>query len=593
MSVRPIRIGNFSGYLGDRMTALDEVLAGDPVDVVMGDYLAEVTLAILAESHRKGRAGYVAYFLRQLRPHLGTIAERGIKVVTNAGGFDPAGLATAVRELAAGDGIPLRVAYVEGDAVLDRLDEFRADGLALEHLDTGAPLADWGFEPIAANAYLGGFGIAAALQAGADIVVTGRVTDASLTAGPAAWWHGWSPDDYDALAGAVTAGHIIECGAHATGGNFSGFRSVPGMVKPGFPIAEIAADGSSVITKHGRDGGTVTVDTVIAQLVYEIQGPRYLNPDATVHLDTVRLEQVGPDRVAIGPVTGSAPPPTTKVATFAEVGYQMVQFLFCSAPDVAEKVALLRAQLHAHLDDRVDQLDVTPLGTAAEDPASQWEATVPIRVMATARTSEQLRGFTQVMGSIYLQGFPGFFHDTHSPRVTTPWPRIDYWPALLPTDRLLHRAVFEDGTTVDAPVATGAEPSPQPVHPEPPELAVGATRRVPLGTVAYARSGDKGGNCNIGVWLPREIEGPEAWEWLRRALSTENIRALLPEAKDCRVIRHEFPELRAVNLVLVGLLGNGGSSNLRVDQVGKSVGEYLRAKHVPIPETVLDGIGRR
>lgn len=588
MSERPpIRIGNFSGYLGDRFTAIEEALAGDPVDVLMGDYLAEVTLAGMATAHRQNpeRGGYAPSFLRQLAPHLQAIAERGIKVVTNAGGFDPAGMAAAVRGLVGDAGVALRVAHVEGDNLLGRLDEFHADGFALENLDTSAPLKDWGVEPIAANAYLGGFGIAEALRAGADIVITGRVTDASLTVGPAAWWHGWTPDDWDALAGAVTAGHIIECGAHATGGNFSGFLTVPGMARPGFPIAEVAADGSSVITKHARDGGMVTVDTVTAQLVYEIQGPRYLNPDATVHLETVQLTQVGPDRVAIGPVTGSPPPVTAKVAVFAPIGYEISTMLFCTSPHVDEKVALLREQLGMLLDDVVDELDVTALGTAAPDPATQWEATVPIRVIATARERDQLRGFPAAVGSLYLQGFPGFHHDGHAQSAREPWPRIDYWPALVPAEVLVHRAVLDDGTVLDAPTpsrsATDDEIA-QPRHAEPSPAASADGRRVLLGDLAHARAGDKGGNSNVGIW----VSDPAHWEWLRATLSSEGLRALMPEAADLGVVRHEFPRLRAVHFVLQGLLGTGGSSNLRVDQIGKSVGEYLRSKQVAAPSDV-------
>ncbi|MCE3553617.1 DUF1446 domain-containing protein [Pseudonocardia sp. RS11V-5] len=581
MNERSVRIGNFSGYLGDRFTAIDEAMAGDPVDVLMGDYLAEVTLASLAADRR----GYVDYFRKQLRPHLATIAERGIKIVTNAGGFDPAGLAAALREDLAEDGVDLTVAHVEGDNVLDRLGEFHTDGHAMEHLDTGAPLKDWGVEPIAANSYLGGFGIAEALRAGADIVVTGRVTDASLTAGPAAWWHGWTPDDWGPLAGAITAGHVIECGAHATGGNFSGFMQVPGMVKCGFPIAEVAADGSCVITKHARDGGMVTVDTATAQLLYEIQGPRYLNPDATVHFDSIRLEQVGKDRVAIAPVVGSPPPPTAKVAVFAQIGWQISQMLFCTSPNVTEKVALLRDQLRAQLEGHVDQLDVTPLGTAAEDPHSQWEATVPIRVMATARAAEALKQFPPAVGSLYLQGFPGFHHDGGAQPVRAPWPRIDYWPALLPAELVPNTAVLADGTRLEAPVSSRwatPEELAQGRSPEPP-AATTSGRRMPLGTLTYARAGDKGGNSNVGIWAP----DPAHWEWLRSTLSTAAIRALLPEAKDCDVVRHEFPHLRAVHVVLKGLLGTGGSSNLRVDQIGKSVGEYLRSKYVTVPEELL------
>ena len=263
---------------------------------------------------------------------------------------------------------------------------------------------------------------------------------------------------------------MIECGAHATGGNFSGFRTVPGMIRPGFPIGEIAADGSWVITKHARDGGTVTVDTVTAQLLYEIQGPRYLNPDVTVHLDTVQLTEEGPDRVAIGPVTGSPPPPTAKVAVFAPIGYEISTMLFCTAPDVEGKVALLRDQLRAAAGGPRRPARRHPARRRRDDPATQWAATVPIRVIATAREEEPLRRFAPAVGSLYLQGFPGFHHDGHAARASEPWPRIEYWPALLDSALLDHHAVLDDGTRVEVPRASRTatpDETAQPVHPEP------------------------------------------------------------------------------------------------------------------------------
>jgi len=585
---RPIRIGDFSGYLGDRFTALDEALAGDPVDVLIGDYLAEITLAALSARHRQDPArGYVEYFVDQVRPHLGTLAERGIRLVANAGGFNPAALAARLRELAEADGAPLRIAHVDGDNVLDRLDELRRAGNRLEHLDTGATLAEWGAEPLAANAYLGGWGIAAALEAGADVVLCGRVTDASLTAGPAAWWHGWSPGDWDQLAGAVLAGHIIECGPHATGGNFSGFTAVPNPQVPGFPIAEIAADGTSTITKHTGDGGTVTTDTVTAQLVYEIQGPRYLNPDVTTHLDHVALTQDGPDRVRVSGAAGSPPPPTTKVAVFGHVGYQVVNTVFATGLDIDAKVELLRAQLSRNLPDGIDDLDITRLGSPAPDPATQWEATTAVRVMATARDREPLERFDAArrIGSLYLQSIPGFFHDGAGTLTSAPRPRIEYWPALLPMTEIAHRAVLPGGSTVDVKVPETAPAQPQPDHPEPTPPDTTGTRLAPLGLLAHARSGDKGGNSNVGLWVSDE----RAWPWLRRTLTTAELRRLLPEVADLQVVRHEFPRLRAVHFVLRGLLGTGGSANLRADQIGKAVGEYLRAKHVPVPADLLPG----
>jgi hypothetical protein len=589
---RAVRIAGFSGYLGDRFTGLSDVLAGDEIDILIGDYLAEITVAALSAQYTRNPArGYVGYFLDQLRPHLADIASRGHRVVVNAGGFNPAGLADAVRAAIAEAGVALRVAHVEGDDVLERLPELQAAGHALANLDSGAPLADWGHTPIAANAYLGAWGIAQALGRGVDIVICGRVTDASLTAGAAAWWHGWSTTDWDRLAGAVVAGHIIECGAHATGGNFSGFTSVPGVREPGFPIAEVAADGSSVITKHRAQGGEVTVDTVTAQLVYEIQGPRYLNPDVTVHLEGVRLERVGPDRVTVTGTTGSPPPPTTKVAMFARIGYQVVSTVFVTGLDVAAKVDLLRAQIAALVEPGVIDLNVTPIGTVTENPGTQWAATTAVRIMATARESAPLspRNFATRISALYLSSIPGFYQDTGAQRGGEPQVRVDYWPGTLATDAVRHTLVLDDGTrlAIAPPVAT--EVVAQFGHPEPPDTPVttAPTRRVPLGTVAHARSGDKGGNSNVGVWVGDDA----AWPWLRHELSTARLRELLPEAKGLEIVRHEFPLLRAVHFVLRGLLGTGGSSNLRVDQVGKAVGEYLRAKHVDVPVELLAARG--
>ncbi|MFI2478676.1 acyclic terpene utilization AtuA family protein [Nocardia xishanensis] len=588
MSRRPIRIASFSGYLGDRFTALDDVMTGDEFDVVVGDYLAEITLAALSAQRAKNPAGgYVRYFLEQLRPHIAQIADQGCKVVVNAGGFNPAGLAEAVRTLIGEAGIFLRVAHIEGDNVLARLPQLHAEGHALENMDSGSPLADWGFEPIAANAYLGAWGIAAALRGGADIVICGRITDASLVVGAAAWWHDWDIEDWDQLAGAVVAGHIIECGGQATGGNFSGFTTIEGVLEPGFPIAEVAEDGSCVITKHCKDGGEVTVDTVTAQLVYEIQGPLYLNPDVTVHLEGVRLHQAAPDRVLVGGAAGSPPPPTTKVAVFAEIGYQVVLTVFATGLDVQDKVDLLRAQITALAEPGIIDLDVTPIGTVAQNPDTQWDATVAVRVIATARQRDPLtfRNFASRISGLYLSSFPGFYQDTGAQRVMDPQVRIDYWPALLPTSALDHVVVFDDGTcmTIAPPAVT--EVVRQPSHPEPSatQMAPMATRQVPLGTIAHARSGDKGGNSNVGIWVGTDA----AWLWLRYELTTERLRSIMPEVKGLDIVRHEFPHLRAIHFVLRGLLGTGGSSNLRVDQVGKAVGEYLRAKHVDIPTHLL------
>ncbi|MBV8966525.1 MAG: DUF1446 domain-containing protein, partial [Mycobacteriaceae bacterium] len=275
-----VRIGNCSGFYGDRLSAMREMLTGGDLDYVTGDYLAELTMLILARDRAKApERGYAKTFLAQLEECLGLAHDRGVRIVANAGGLNPAGLADAVRALATRLGVPASVAHVEGDDLLSRAGEL-------------------GFgNPLAANAYLGAWGIVECLTSGADVVVTGRVTDASVTLGPAAAHFGWSRTDYDQLAGAVAAGHIIECGAQATGGNYAFFTEIDEPTHPGFPIAEIRADGSAVITKHPGTGGGVTVGTVTAQLLYEIAGARYANPDVTLRVDSIELAQDGEDRV--------------------------------------------------------------------------------------------------------------------------------------------------------------------------------------------------------------------------------------------------------------------------------------------------------
>src|SRR5271166_379885 len=344
---RPVRIGNCSGFYGDRASAMAEMARSGGIDVLTGDYLAEVTMLILGKARAKDSAkGYAATFLPQLDTALEHLVANGIRLVVNAGGLNPEGLAAATRELIARRGYDLRVSHIGGDDVFPRLDALLGAGHSLPHLTSGEPLSSWPHQPLTANAYLGGLGIARALNHGADIVITGRVADASPIVGAGAWWWSWTHADYDALAGAVAAGHVIECGPQATGGNFSGFRTIADLVQPGFPIAEIAADGSSVITKNPGTGGAVTQDTVTAQLLYEIGDPAYLNPDVIAHLDTAELTDLGDDRVRISGVRGSAPPVTTKVAITGIGGWQNSVLLALTGANLDEKAALVEQSVN-------------------------------------------------------------------------------------------------------------------------------------------------------------------------------------------------------------------------------------------------------
>ncbi|WP_282947207.1 acyclic terpene utilization AtuA family protein [Cellulomonas endometrii] len=582
---RPVRIGNFSGFLGDRFTALSEMLHGGEVDVVMGDYLAEATMAGVTSALRGDlegqRAFYASPFLAQIEPELGFIADKGIKVVVNAGAFNPCGLAEALRGLIADHGLSLTVAYIDGDDVLATLPDMQHRG-ELRHLDTGGLLDVSDRRVVAANAYIGGWGITTALRAGADIVITGRVADASLVTGPAAWWHDWNLDDWDRVAGAVVAGHVIECGPQPSGGNFSGFLQVPDRVVLGFPVAEVAHDGSSVITKHPGAGGAVTVNTVTAQLLYEIQGVRYLNPDVIVHMDTVSVTQEGPDRVRVSGIVGSPAPLTTKIGIFAEHGYKSTFYGFVTGLDHEQKVALLEEQLRGIADSlQVSELRLRPLGRPVVDPASQWQATMAVFISAAAADKDTLQALHAGFMGLGLSSYPGWYADG-SLNITA---RTEYLPGLMLQSTVSQVVHLPDGAAVEAPVVPGAEYHGQKQHPGATGIASARTEdevTLPLGALVYARSSDKGANCDLGVWAA----DPTAANWLIRFLTTNRLRELLHEPADVTIERYELANLNGLAFVLRGHLGTSGASNLDVDTLGKALSEFLRARLVRVPADV-------
>ncbi|MGK5554925.1 acyclic terpene utilization AtuA family protein [Actinomadura kijaniata] len=566
----PLRIGNASGFYGDRLTAVREMLEGGPLDVLTGDYLAELTMLILGRGRLKDPGGgYAATFLRQMEDTLGLAAERGVKIVTNAGGLNPRGLADRLRELADRLGVRVRVAHVEGDDLLPR-----ARQLGLADPRYGPPLT--------ANAYLGAWGIAECLRAGADIVVTGRVTDASLVVGPAAAHFGWARDDWDALAGATVAGHVLECGAQATGGNYAFFREISGERPPGFPLAEIHPDGSSVVTKHEGTGGAVTVETVTAQLLYEIGPPHYAGPDVTARFDTVRLRQDGPDRVAIGGVRGTPPPPTTKVCLNHLGGHRNEMTFVLTGLDVEAKAAFARQRVEAAFGDRRPaRVEWTLIGAAAPDPATQGAATALLRCAVLDPDADKVgRAFSGAVVEQALAGYPGFTM-TSPPGKGSPYGV--YTPAFVPNAEIEHVAVLPDGERVIVPPTPVTAPLPEPADAPVPAPPPGPTVRAPLGRVAGARSGDKGGDANIGVWARTDAQ----WRWLEAFLTAERLTELLPETREHRVARHVLPNLRAVNFVVEGLLQEGVSASTRFDPQGKALGEWLRSRLVDIPEAVL------
>ncbi|MEW2379356.1 acyclic terpene utilization AtuA family protein [Micromonospora sp. NPDC047812] len=568
-----LRVGNASGFYGDRFAAWREMLDGGELDVLTGDYLAELTMLILGRDRlRDPSLGYAKTFLRQMEGCLGTALDRGVRIVTNAGGLNPAGLAAAIGSLADRLGLTVRVGHVEGDALA------RPDALT-------------------ANAYLGAYGIAACLDGGADVVVTGRVTDASLVVGPAIARFGWGRDDLDALAGATVAGHLVECGAQVTGGNFSFFTELPdGGRRPGFPVAELHPDGSCVITKHPGTGGAVTVETVTAQLLYEVGGPAYLGPDVVTRLDTVELGADGPDRVRVSGVRGTPPPGTLKVGVNNLGGFRnSMTFVLCGL-DIPAKAALVRGQVEAAVGTEGLEfvLARTDHADAVETEAASALLHVHLRDGDKARAG---RAFSSAAVELALASYPGCTLTT-LPGDATPYGV--FTADAVPQDAVPHVAVLPSGELVPIPPparTAGPPDGPAPAATTPAADPTGATtpaadppadrptRRAPLGELVGARSGDKGGDANLGVWARTDA----TWSWLRGWLTTARLRELLPETAPLTVERYELPNLRAVNFVVRGLLGQGVAASTRFDPQAKALGELLRSRLVDLPAELTPG----
>jgi hypothetical protein len=581
----PLRIANCSGFFGDRISAAREMVDGGPIDVLTGDWLAELTMGVLLKQQRRSPAsGYAGTFLTQLEDVLADCLARGIKVVSNAGGLNPEGCAEAVRELAVRLGVEVRVAVVSGDNATASFRQAQLQGWPAPHLDTAAPFSDLGADLDVANAYLGCWGIAEALAAGADVVITGRVVDAALVVGPAAWHFGWQRDDWDQLAGAVAAGHVIECGAQATGGNFSFFQQVPGLERAGFPLAEIHADGSSVITKHPGTGGAVTVETVTAQLLYEIDGPAYLTPDVVARFDGLELVQAGLDRVALSGARGQPAPDTVKVGAVCHAGFRSSTTFVLTGLDVQAKADLAQRALWAAVPGGQEVFRETRtrlIRADRADPASMEEAVALLTVSVAAADAAPVALFGRAAVATALASYPGL-HLTAPPASASGY--TVFWPTLMPAEDFTQEVSFEGRSwTVKGPAQRQPPPrvrvSPRPAPADEP------TVRVPVGTLVGSRSGDKAGNATLGLWAQDDT----THAWLRSWWDEEQVRRLVPEAAACPVRLWELSSLRAVGCTIVGLLGLGVAASLDLDSQAKGLGEYVRARLVDVPARLVQG----
>lgn len=585
MSDEVIRIANCSGFYGDKLSAAKEMVEGGPIDVLTGDYLAELTMSILyAQKLKNENTGYVGTFLKQLRDVLVPCQEKNIKIVSNAGGLNPQAMAQAVEELARDLGIEVKVAYIDGDDLIPRLEDLAAAGETLTNIDTGVDLKTAGNAPVTANAYLGAWGIKQALDQGADVVICPRVTDAAVVIGPAAWKFNWSRTDFDALAGALAAGHIIECGCQAVGGNYAFFQEVPSFKNVGYPIAEIKADGSFTIAKHPGTGGLISVGTVTAQLLYEIGSPAYLNPDVIAHFDTLKIEQAGEDRVRVSGCRGSTPPPTHKVCINTSGGFRNGMEILLTGLDIEEKAKIFADALFDNVGgrDQFDSVTEQLIRSDHEDPATNEQAFASLRINVKSKDQKLVgRMFTAKIIELALANYPGF---TSRGGAGGGAPFIIHWPALIDAKHITE-TVHIDGQSSDIKPTSQLgleEVHYQKVPIDIPPMPEGAPVRIPFGRLFGTRSGDKGGAANVGVWAKTD----EAYGFLHHFLTVEKLKELMPETAEFDIDRFDLPNIRSLNFFIKDILGEGVSSSTRVDGQAKSMGEYLRAKYIEVPDSL-------
>lgn len=586
MARERLRIGGASGAWGDSPGALGQLLRAG-VDVLMMDYLAEVTMSLLARARLKDpTAGYPPDAVADLAPHLPELARTGTRVVTNAGGVNPQGCAAALRAACAQAGVELAIAVVEGDYVLPHLPRLRAAGLTDA---AGAPLPP---RLLSANAYLGALPIRTALDAGAQIVITGRCADSALALGALMHAFGWAADDYDRLAAGSLVGHVLECGPQATGGLHTDWRAVPDWAGIGYPIADCAPDGSFVLTKPPGTGGLVTPATVAEQVLYEMGDPAaYRLPDVVVDLTGVTVEPAGPDAVRVSGARGRAPGPRYKVsATWAD-GWRATALAAIVGPDAAamaqrtgdELLARARALFVARglADFSATRIEV--LGAEAAWPLARRTATPPreavLRLVLLHPDRAALDLIAREVGSIGLGFAPGTANLLGGRPKPAPQVRLCSFfvdKADLPAPRVC----LPDGREIAVPVPVTPEPpAPGAAAPPAPVPAPDQTVTVPLRAVARARSGDKGDSVNIAILARR----PEVLPHLRAVLTPERIADWFGELVAGPVRRFDVPGLQAMNFLLEGALDGGGMTSLRLDPLGKGFGQMALDMPIEVP----------
>ena len=591
MDEKIIRIGNCSGFYGDKLSAAKDLVDGGPIDVLTGDYLAELTMAILfGQKMQRGEdKGYVGTFLKQINQIAKSCKEKNIKIVSNAGGLNPKSMAIEIEKILKEQSIDMKVAYIDGDDLMPTISNLKKSGEEFKNIDKGKKLDESGYSPLTANAYLGAWGIKEALDKGADIVVCPRVTDAAVVIGPAAWKFNWKRDNYDALAGALAAGHIIECGCQATGGNYAFFKEVESFDNVGYPIAEIYDDGSFYVTKHPDTGGLVSTGTVTAQLLYEINSPAYVNPDVIAHFDTLKIEEVEKDKVYVSGCRGSSPPDKHKVCINLAGGFRNGMEIILTGLDIEDKAKVFTDALFNSVGGRkqFDEVSIQLHRTDKENPNSNEEAMASLLVSVKSKDQNLVgRLFSAKIIELALANIPGFFAQGG---VKSSGPVIIYWPALVDSKHIKEK-VHVDGEEIEVIPTSQLELEEIYYQKEPikiKKIKKEDEKEIYFGEIYGTRSGDKGGCANLGVWA----KNADSFAFLHDFLTVKKLKELLPDLNQYKIERFELANINSLNFYIHDILQDGVSSNDKKDGQAKSLGEYLRAKKVKVPQSIIGDIG--
>ena len=586
-----IKIANCSGFYGDKLSAAKDLVDGGPIDVLTGDYLAELTMAILfGQKMQRGEdKGYVGTFLKQINQIAKSCKEKNIKIVSNAGGLNPKSMAIEIEKILKEQSIDMKVAYIDGDDLMPTISKLKKSGEEFKNIDKGKRLDESGYSPLTANAYLGAWGIKEALDKGADIVVCPRVTDAAVVIGPAAWKFNWKRDNYDALAGALAAGHIIECGCQATGGNYAFFKEVESFDNVGYPIAEIYEDGSFYVTKHPDTGGLVSTGTVTAQLLYEINSPAYVNPDVIAHFDTLKIEEVEKDKVYVSGCRGSSPPDKHKVCINLAGGFRNGMEIILTGLDIEDKAKVFTDALFNSVGGRkqFDDVSIQLHRTDKENPNSNEEAMASLLVSVKSKDQNLVgRLFSAKIIELALANIPGFFAQGG---VKSSGPVIIYWPALVDSKHIKEK-VHIDGEEIEVIPTSQLELEEIYYQKEPikiKKIKKEDEKEIYFGEIYGTRSGDKGGCANLGVWA----KNANSFAFLHDFLTVKKLKELLPDLNQYKIERFELANINSLNFYIHDILQDGVSSNDKKDGQAKSLGEYLRAKKVKVPQSIIGDIG--